>query len=174
MRPFTFGSASDYRPAGPPELSSKKWARDYNEVKELGSSTSTARTPEQTEAARFWAEAPVQQSHNAYRQFVLGGALDIVDASRLMAMVFVTFADAEIACFDAKYYFTFSRPVTAIRAGDTDGNDDDGRRFLVDAAARATPNHPEYTSAHSCITPAGARVVAHFLGTGRITSPSPA
>ena len=167
MRPFTFDSADDYRPAGPPALTSKQWTRDYNEVKELGSSTSTSRTPEQTEAARFWAEAPVQQSHNAYRQFVLGRGLDIVDASRLMAMVFVTFADAEIACFEAKYYYAFWRPVTAIRAGDTDGNDD----TIGDPSWTpliGTPNHPEYPSAHSCITPAGARVVARFLGTGRI------
>ena len=48
--------------------------------------------------------------------------LDVVDAARFMAMISVTYADALIACFDAKYEYTFWRPITAIRAGDTDGN----------------------------------------------------
>ena len=32
----------------------------------------------------------------------------------------------------------------------------------------ATPNHPEYPSAHSCVTPAGGLVLARFLGTPEI------
>jgi hypothetical protein len=79
----------------------------------------------------------------------------------------VTFADGLIACFDAKYTYTFWRPVTAIRAGDTDGNDatvgDPTWSPLI-----ATPNHPEYPSAHSCITPTGGRVLARFLGSDHI------
>ena len=107
---------------------SKRWARDYNEVKEIGSSTSTTRTAEQTLAARFWAEPPVQQARGSFRKFVLDHELDIVEAARFMAMISVTYADALIACFDAKYHYAFWRPITAIRAGDTDGNDGDRRR----------------------------------------------
>ena len=55
MRPFSNETAGQFRPAGPPALSSKSWARDYNEVKEIGSRTSTTRTADQTLAARFWA-----------------------------------------------------------------------------------------------------------------------
>ena len=62
MRPFSLDSADQFRPDGPPDLRSRKWARDYNEVKEIGSATSTTRTDEQTLAARFWGEAPVQQA----------------------------------------------------------------------------------------------------------------
>ena len=58
MRPFALREADRYRPGGPPELSSKQWAREYNEVKTIGSSTSTTRTAEQTLAARFWGEPP--------------------------------------------------------------------------------------------------------------------
>ncbi len=122
MRPFSLDSADQFRPDGPPDLRSRKWAREYNEVKEIGSSTSTTRTEEQTLAARFWAEAPVQQARGSFRKFVLDHELDIVDASRFMAMVSVVYADALIACFDAKYHYTFWRPITAIRAGDTDDN----------------------------------------------------
>jgi hypothetical protein len=168
MRPFSLDSADQFRPAGPPALSSKRWAEDYNEVKEIGSRTSTTRTAEQTEAARFWAEPPIQQTHGALRKFILDHGLDIVQAARFIGMVSVSFADADIACFDAKYHYAFWRPITAIPAGDTDGNDatvgdPDWLPLLP-----VTPNHPEYPSAHSCITPAGAHAVARFLGSGQI------
>jgi hypothetical protein len=162
MRPFSLDSADQFRPAGPPSLRSFRWARDYNEVKRIGSSTSTVRTDEQTLAARFWAEPPVQQARGSFRLFVLDHQLDVVDASRFMAMISVVYADALIACFDAKYHYAFWRPITAIQAGDTDGN-----RWTVGDPAWTpligTPNHPEYPSAHSCITPAGGQVVAKFL-----------
>src|SRR5262249_17215442 len=123
MRPFALDSADRFRPKGPPDLSSRQWAREYDEVKELGSSTSPTRTAAQTLAARFWGEPPTQQAQGALRKFVLDHRLDIADAARLMAMSAVTRADASIACFDAKYHYVFWRPITAIRAGDTDGND---------------------------------------------------
>jgi hypothetical protein len=168
MRPFSLDSADQFRPGGPPALSSQKWARDYNEVKEIGSSTSTTRTAEQTLAARFWAEPPVQQARGSFRKLVLDHELDVADAARFMAMVSVTYADALIACFDAKYHYKFWRPITAIRAGDTDGNDATVGDPSWSTLLAATPNHPEYPSAHSCVTPAGGRVVARFLGTPRI------
>ena len=168
MRPFSLESADQFRPSGPPSLDSRKWAHNYNEVKQIGSSTSTTRTPEQTLAAQFWAEPPVQQAHGSFRKFVLDHGLDVVDASRFMAMISVVYADALIACFDAKYHYAFWRPITAIRAGDTDGNG----RTEVDLAwsplLPGTPNHPEYPSAHSCITPAGGYVVGRFLRSPQI------
>lgn len=168
MRPFSLGSPDQFRPGGPPPLSSRRWADDYNEVKELGSRTSTTRTAAQTLAARFWAEAPVQQSHGSFRNFVAEHQLDLVDASRFMAMISVVYADALIACFDAKYHYAFWRPVTAIPAGDTDGNEDTAADSSWLPLLPATPNHPEYPSAHSCATPAGGRVVARFLNTEHI------
>jgi hypothetical protein len=168
MEPFSLDSADQFRPDGPPELDSRRWAREYNEVQDIGSSASTTRTDDQTLAARFWGEPPVQQARGSFRKFVLDHELDVVRAARFMAMVSVTYADALIACFDAKYHYAFWRPITAIRAGDTDDN----RRTVADPAwtpmLPGTPNHPEYPSAHSCITPAGGRVIASFLGTRHI------
>jgi hypothetical protein len=168
MQPFSLESADQFRPDGPPALGSKKWARDYNEVKEIGSSTSTTRTAEQTVAARFWGEAPVQQAHGAFRKFVLDHDLDVASAARFMAMVTVVEADSIIACFDAKYHYTFWRPITAIRAGDTDGNPATIGDPTWSTLLPATPNHPEYPSAHSCVTPAGGRAIARFMGTKKI------
>ena len=168
MRPFSYDTPGQFRPAGPPALSSKSWARDYNEVKEIGSRTSTTRTDDQTLAARFWAEPPVQQDHSSYRKFVVDHQLDVVEASRFMALVSVVSADAIIGCFEAKYHYAFWRPITAIRAGDTDGNDatvaDPNWIHLL----AATPNHPEYPSAHACATTAIAQVLARYLNTQQI------
>jgi VCPO second helical-bundle domain len=168
MRPFSLDSSDQFRLGGPPPLSSKRWADDYNEVKEIGSRTSTTRTPEQTLAARFWAEPPVQQAHASFRKFVTDHGLDVADASRFMGMITVVRADALIACFDAKYHFAFWRPITAIRAGDTDGNDATVADPNWLPLLPATPNHPEYPSAHSCLTPSSAQVIARFLGTNQI------
>ena len=168
MRPFSLASADQYRPSGPPALGTKKWSRDYNEVQAIGSRTSATLTADQTLAARFWAEPPVQQARGSFRKFVLDHDLDVVDASRFMAMMSVTYADALIACFDAKYHYAFWRPITAIRAGDTDGNEATAGDTAWTPVLAGTPNHPEYPSAHSCITPAGGQVVARFLGTDAI------
>ena len=115
MQPFGLESADQFRPDGPPPLGSKRWARDYNEVKEIGSRTSTTRKDWQTTAALFWAEPPVQQAHLALRGVITQHKLDIVQAARMMAMVSVAYADGIIACFDAKYAYEFWRPITAIR-----------------------------------------------------------
>jgi PAP2 superfamily len=168
MQPFSLRSADQFRPKGPPALDSRRWAQEYNEVKTIGSATSTMRTPEQTAAARFWAEAPVQQAHGAFRRFVLDRQLDIVQAARFMAMVSVTYADGLIACFDSKYHEVFWRPITAVRAGDTDGNPGTLGDPSWSPLLPVTPNHPEYPSAHSCLTPAAGQVAARFLRTRRI------
>ena len=169
MKPFSLRSARQFRARRAARRSnSKRWARDYNEVKDIGGSLSTTRTAEQTLAARFWAEPPVQQARGSFRKFVLDHNLDIVDSSRFMAMISVTYADALIACFDAKYKYAFWRPVTAIRAGDTDNNAATVGDPAWSPILPGTPNHPEYPSAHSCITPAGGQVIAKFLRTNRI------
>lgn len=168
MKPFGLTSADQFRPSGPPDLDSREWARDYEEVQAVGSSVSSTRTPDQTLAARFWAEAPVQQARGSFRAFVLDHQLGIADAARFMAMISVTYADALIACFDAKYHYAFWRPITAIRAGDTDGNQRTAGDPSWTPLLPGTPNHPEYPSAHSCITPAGGLVIAAFLGTRHI------
>jgi hypothetical protein len=89
MRPFSIDSPDEFRPGGPPPLSSRRWADEYNEVKEIGSRTSTTRTSEQTTAARFWGEPPIQQARSSFRLFVVDHQLDVAEASRFMAMVSV-------------------------------------------------------------------------------------
>src|SRR4030095_2370284 len=57
MDPFSLRSADQFRPAGPPALDSKRWARDYNEVKEIGSRPRTNPTAQATQRDKVWGEA---------------------------------------------------------------------------------------------------------------------
>ena len=94
--------------------------------------------------------------------------LDLVQTARMLAMAHVSGGDAMIACFDAKYTYWFWRPFQAIHQADTDGND----ATTADAAwqpLRATPNFPEYPSAHACHTTAISEALQAFFGTERVS-----
>jgi hypothetical protein len=167
VRPFALASPSQFRPKPPPSLTSALWARDYNEIKELGERYSTKRTPRQTEDARFWISVNPGMSHQLERQIVIAKKMDIVDSAHSMALASVAEADAGIALFEAKYTYEFWRPITAIRNGDIDGNPATKR----DASWQpidVTPMHPEYPCAHCVINSAVAAVIRTELGTDEI------
>jgi hypothetical protein len=163
VEPFVLGSPSELRPGGPPALTSDRWARDFEEVKTLGSATSTVRTAAQTAAALFWADPPAVQSQRALRGYSVQESLDARETARLFALVDTASADALIACADAKFHYDFWRPVGAIRRADTDGNPatvpDPAWSPLVPA-----PNFPDYPSNHACATTALATVVDGLRG----------
>jgi hypothetical protein len=167
VRPFVLRNGAQLRPAGPPDLTSKRWARDYNETRLLGSATSTVRTAEQTEVARFWSDPPLVQNQRALRAYTESERLGTMPTARLFALADTASADALIACWDSKYHFEFWRPFSAIPAGDTDDNAD----TPADPAwlpLLTTPNFPEYPSAHSCSTTAIATVVAALAPSHRL------
>jgi hypothetical protein len=168
LRPFTFEHASRFRAEPPPALDSVQWAEDYNETRLSGAAGSAVRTPLETEIGLFYTEHTGTQYARIFRDYAAEQGLEIADAARLFAMLYVAGADAIIGCFDSKYYYGFWRPVTAIRAGDTDGNPlTDADRFWAPLAT--TPGHPEYPAAHGCFTAAIAETLAAFLGTKKIT-----
>ena len=116
-------SSSQFLPAeGPPNLLSQQWADDYNQLKSLGAVNSAVRTSAQTDIGRFWTDQTSKQYARALRDLAVAQQLDLFDSTRLFAMVWTGFADAFIGCMNAKYHFSFWRPVTAIRNGDIDGN----------------------------------------------------
>jgi len=176
MRPFALASPSQFRPCPPPALKSREWAADYNEIKELGGKTSSKRSAQQTEIARFWLMVGPQAYHPLARQLVLEHHLDVIDSARFMALFAVTLADAYIAVFDAKYHYEFWRPVTAIRNADLNDNPAT-ERDATWQPLDATPMHPEYPCAH-CILSGAARAVLESLAAGQpmpeltLTSPT--
>ena len=162
-------SPAQFRVAAPPALTSDAWARDYNEVREVGSRASTKRTAEQTEIARFWEYSLPAIYHGAVRAVAAQPGRDLARNARLFAAVAQAMDDAMLAVFDSKYHYNFWRPATAIRNGDIDGNDATARDAawapLIDA-----PLHPEYPSAHATLAGAVGAVVAAEAG----PSPLPA
>jgi hypothetical protein len=164
VQPFALNSPSQFRAEPPPELTSDTWTRDFNEVKKLGSATSTKRTAEQTDIGRFWSDQPILQWNRAWRGISVARGLSLSDNARFFAMLATASADAIIACWDSKYFYNFWRPVTAIRGGDTDGNPD------TEADSNwiglvVTPNHPEYPAAHGCFSGASTNTLRYFFGT---------
>ena len=145
-KPWVLKSADQFRPGPPPALSSAEWARDYNEVKSLGGTKSTARTPEQTEAVTFWENVnfgPAWQA--AARELSTNKEMPLAECARLFALLNMSLANAYIVNWDAKYTYNFWRPITAIRNGDQDGNDAT-ERDAGWTSFNPTPMHPEYPS----------------------------
>jgi len=168
VTPFAMTSGSQFRPAAPPALDSAEYAAAFNEVKDLGRSDSTTRTEEQTQIARFWndglgtAFAPGYWNRIA-QTVATDQGLSVAREARLFAMLNIATADALISCWDAKYAYSFWRPVTAIRAADTDGNDAT-EQDMNWSPLLVTPNFPSYTSAHSTVSGAAAEVLTALFG----------
>ena len=167
MRPFAIESPSQFRGEGPPSLNSSQYAEDYNEVKRLGGVNSSDRTAEQTEAGLFYVEGAAGQTARAIRRLTGERGLDTADAARLYAMIYVSISDSMITTWESKYHFSFWRPVTAIRAGDSDGNADTAPDPTWTPLA-ATPNFPEYVSAHSSVAGSLSEAVSSFFGTKKV------
>jgi hypothetical protein len=167
-KPYTLDRPSQFRPEAPPALTSAAYLRDYNEVRALGARGSTTRTPAQTDLAYFWAGNYVAMWNRALGSIVDAGKMELGDSARLFALANLAAADAVIACWDSKRYFSFWRPVTAIRQAENDGN----AETVVDAAWEPlidTPNYPDYTSGANNVTAAMTTTLARFFGTDEFT-----
>jgi hypothetical protein len=123
FRPFGMTSADQFRAEPPYALPSPEYAADYDEVKRLGGSTSTERTPEQTDLTLFYIDN-VPSSVNRIAWFLAEQEkLDGWETAKLLALTHLIQFDALLSSFDAAYYYNRWRPITAIRMGDSDGND---------------------------------------------------
>jgi len=163
VTPFVLRSSSQYRPKAPYEVSSKKYAADFNEVKSLGDVNSTTRTPDQTEIAMFWVEGSPQGWNRIARSVATEHGLDPWENARLFGLLNMASADAYIADFENKYSYEFWRPITAVRAGDTDGNPDTAGDMNWMSLMEIGPV-PEYPSGHSGQGGAMSTVLARFFG----------
>jgi len=167
IQPFTLRDASQFRQEPPPHLASGKYVDEYNEVKALGSLTGSSRRPSQTDMALFFADNAIQYWNRTMRSIALD-LRDSGDIARMFALVNVAMADALIVAWDSKVYFNFWRPITAIRLGDSDGNDrTDGdptwTPFIV------TPNYPDYVSGANSLSGSATTMLANFFGTDKYT-----
>ena len=165
VKPFLMESASQFRSDGPNALASDAYAADFAEVKAVGARSSSTRTADQTEQARYWAGA---SWNRIIRTIAVNQGLSVAENARLFATSLLTAADANISCWNDKAYWSSWRPITAIRLADTDGNP------ATDADPTwepllATPAFPEHPSGHACASGAIVSTLQNFFGTDKMT-----
>jgi hypothetical protein len=177
--PFIVPSAEMLRTDGPNPLASHAYTKDFNEIKEVGSLTSTTRTADQTDAAIFWQDQAIALWNRIFRTLAVSQNLEIVENARLFAMENLAAADALIGCWNDKYYWQFWRPITAIREADTDGNPHtvadptwlplfDPSIPVFNPPPLVTPPFPDHPSGHASATAAFTHTLKNFFGTDRI------
>jgi hypothetical protein len=180
VRPFLVPSVDMLRVAGPNPLTSRAYARDFNEIKSIGALHSTTRMPDETDAAIFWQENAYSLYNRIFRTLAAENHLSLADSARMLAMTNLAGADAAIGCWHEKYRGNFWRPITAIREADTDGNPattadptwlplfDPSTPVAPGAPPLVTPPFPDNPSGHLCATSAIVRTLQHFFGRDRV------
>jgi hypothetical protein len=164
VTPFALERANQFRLGPPPALTSVEYTAVFNEVKSLGIANSTAATADQALIGRFWNGAIQNYWNEITQTAVHAHQLTTAQSARVFALLNLTLADEVIAFYDSKYTYNFWRPVTAIRAGATDGN----------PATAADPNwlpqsgktapDPAYPGAHATISAGAAFVLRALFG----------
>ncbi len=163
VTPFALESADQFRPGPPPALTSSEYGDAFSQVKSLGIADSTTATPDEALTGRFWNGA-IQNYWNEISQTAsVMRHLTTAQDARLFALLNLSLADSVIAFYDAKYTYNFWRPVTAIRAADTDGNPDTVADPTWLPEAGKTAPDPSYPGAHAVISAAGAGVLISFF-----------
>jgi hypothetical protein len=163
VAPFTLKRANQFRPGSPPELTSETYSDAFNEVKSLGIVNGTASTPDEALTGHFWNGAIQNYWNEIAQTAALAHDLSTASSARLFALLNLSLADGVIAFYDAKYTYNFWRPVTAIRAADTDVNADTVPDVTwLPEVGNTTPD-PSYPGAHAVISAAGAEVLAFFF-----------
>jgi hypothetical protein len=125
VTPFVLHQSSQFRAPPPYQLTSARYAADYNEVKRLGgngASTPSERTADQTQIGLFWLESSPLAWNRLARAVSAARGLDLWENARLFGLLNLAMADGYIGSWETKYHYNFWRPITAIRLGDTDGN----------------------------------------------------
>ena len=157
VKPFYLDSGSQLRPGPPPAPGSPAYERDLIEVRGIGHATSNARTPAQTEAARFWMSTAPQLWNQVARQLATTSGMDVTTAARLYLVMNVAGADAMIAAWDAKYAYNQWRPISAIQSATTDAS-------AAWTPLLLTPPFPDYPAGHTAYGGAAEEVLQALIG----------
>ncbi len=168
VTPFFLPHRLRFLPAAPPALTSEQYTNDFNEVKRLGGTTSTARTAEQTQTARLWAGVGFSTNawnvwYNVGRDLARTRGLDGLDTARVYALLAMTHHDALMTSFAGKFMYGLWRPALAIREADRDGNPDTEPDPTF-VSLLGTPPYPTYPGNMACIGGASSAVFAGLWG----------
>jgi hypothetical protein len=151
------------RVPGPDPLTSAAYARDYDEVRRLGSATSTARTAEQTDTALFFNSNSAIMLTEAVVRHLHQDPIGIRRTAALFAAAHGAEADSVIAAWRQKFDVGFWRPTQAVAGAAGDGNPatepESGWTALL-----PVPPYADYVSGHASLTGPVAEVIRRFLG----------
>lgn len=169
LPPFGIISSDQFMSEGPYPLSSSEYLADYNEVKSLGCNNCPLRTEEQTEIGTFWIETSSSMLNRITREIIVQKKLDGWEAARLIGLIQMSVIDSYIASFEEKFFYKFWRPITAIRAGDSDGVDETiGDLTWTPFAPYPTPPNPQFPSTHAYSGGAAAAIFKSFFKSDHI------
>jgi hypothetical protein len=169
MAPFVVTSLDQFLPGKPRGLNTNTWVSDYNEVKQIASTTSTTRTADQTSIGWFWAGVGWAHWSEAAHALAVANHSNRETTSRVFAQMATAGADTIETTWHAKRLYAADptavtwRPITAIRLGG-DGNpatpaDPAWTPFLP------TQSHPDYVAAHASFNGCAAAVLqAYYQG----------
>jgi hypothetical protein len=163
VRPFALRTADQFRTEGPPALTSRQYAIEFNEVKRLGRSDSPL-TEDQALLAAFVATNPVGPTYRAFREIAIARGLSTDEQARLFAMTSMSAADAAIGCWNNKVHWSNWRPQTAIQNAHLDGNDATARDAGWTSRI-ANPGYPDNPSGYNCLAAAYMYGARAFFGT---------
>jgi hypothetical protein len=164
LTPFGIESSHQFRSAAPPSLRSKRYTRDYDEVYRVGSASSQERPQGRADVAVFYnAAAAVHVWNLALAQVSAVRGWSVSQNARAFALLNMAISDGLVSSMETKYHYIFWRPVTAIRAGDADGNPHtDGDPAWTPFIP--TPAFPSYPSAHAAASYAARDVAERLAG----------
>lgn len=168
--PFAINYASQFRAPPVPffNLRSYAYVHDFYEVKEFGNTVVRSANPDsdKSRVARFWPGGGANMNA-VTRVIVAGRGLDMWQHAQLFALLNLASTDSTIAVFETKYHYNFWRPVTAIRAADSDSNP-----FTVADPAwlsyQVTPPYPDYTCGLTTNVGSVTEVLRQYFGTDKI------
>lgn len=171
IHPLLLDSAAQFLPPPPPVYTMDSNSTFYNMAKEVLDVQKNL-TQEQRDIAKFWDDNPFVIEHAGHLMF---GTKKITPGGHWMGIAAIasrqsnagdvktalTYAltaaalfDAFISCWDAKYKWSYVRPITVIHQ-----YWDKGWQPVLQ-----TPPFPEYTSGHSTITASAATVLTKLYG----------
>ena len=160
VRPFLIQDPA--RGRAPYPLTSKRYAREFDEVKSVGALNSATRSADQTDQARFWAEG-LQPWTRVARQLAIDRGQRSIESARMFAMQYMTGADALISVWNGKAHYLSWRPITAIREAGRDQNPatdaDTGWLPLIN-----TPPYPDQPSGLSAVSAAMGEALEEVFG----------
>ena len=171
MTPFGVPSApgsqawlAQFDPGPPPALTSSQYAKDYNEVKRVGSVSSTERPQDRADVARFYAASSPSFVFNlAARQVAAAKGTSLAENARALALLNMASNDSLVASFWTKYHYLPWRPETAIFEGAFDGN----AKTTADSGFAPyilTPCFPSYPSNHGSGSNSAAEILRRIFG----------